>query len=319
MIDCPKCGWVNVPERDLPVRLPSISDYKPEGTGKGPLANHSEFYKVKCPKCGGKAKRETDVIDTFVDSSWYFLRYPSARDSKHAFDPVVTKKWLPVNLYFGGAEHSVLHLMYARFVTMVLHDLKYVDFDEPFPKFFAHGLMIRNGAKMSKSRGNVVNPDEYIEKFGADALRLYLAFMGPMDSSPDFRDSGMEGSSRFLGKVWKLLNEDPKEKASPNVMFKLHQTIKKVTNDIEEYKFNTAISSLMELVNTIVEDGADKETLKKLVLLLAPFAPHLTEEMWVEVLKQPFSVHKAAWPKYDDSKIVIDMVTIIVQVNGKVR
>ena len=320
MINCPKDGWVPVPEKDLPVLLPSISDYKPEGTGRGPLANHKEFYEVKCPKCGSAAKRETDVMDTFVDSSWYFLRYPSVGEDSAAFDPEITKKWLPVDLYFGGAEHSVLHLMYSRFVTMVLHDLKYLDFDEPFPKFFAHGLMIKDGAKMSKSRGNVVNPDEYVAKFGADALRLYLVFMGPMDSSPDFRDSGIEGSSRFLGKVWRLCNEKPSQKDSPEVLSKLHQTIKKVTNDIGEYKYNTAISALMELVNVMNKNKVTGiKYLEPLALLLAPFAPHMSEEIWVEILGKPFSIHKAAWPKYDDSKIVNDTVTIVVQVNGKTR
>lgn len=314
-------GWFPVAEKDLPILLPSISDYKPEGTGRGPLANHKEFYEVKCPKCGGEAKRETDVMDTFVDSSWYFLRYPSVGAKlKIPWDPEITRRWLPVNLYFGGAEHSVLHLMYSRFVAMVLSDLKYIDFDEPFPKFYAHGLMIKDGAKMSKSRGNVVNPDEYVEKYGADALRLYLVFMGPMDASPDFRDSGMEGASRFLGKVWRLFNEKPNEKESPEVLSKLHQTIKKVTKDIEEYKFNTAISSMMELVNTMIEYKVySTEYLEKLALLLAPFAPHMTEEIWVEVLDKPFSIHKADWPKYDDSKISNDTVTIVVQINGKTR
>lgn len=338
MIECPKDGWVAVPEKDLPVLLPNISDYKPEGTGKGPLANHKEFYEVKCPNCGRPARRETDVMDTFVDSSWYFLRYPSVGDEKEAFNSVVTKKWLPVNLYFGGAEHSVLHLMYARFVTMVLHDLKYLDFDEPFPRFFAHGLMIKNGAKMSKSRGNVVNPDDYIKKFGADALRLYLAFMGPMDSSPDFRDSGMEGSSRFLGRVWRIFVDfssrssstfsvpakATKKSASTGgsrnlVLNKLHQTIKSVTEDIEQFKYNTAIAKIMELVNVIIEHGADKETLKNLVLLLAPFAPHMMEEIWVEYLGMPFSVHKAPWPSYEAKYVSLKEVPVVVQVNGKVR
>lgn len=322
MIDCPKDGWVPVPEKDLPVLLPNISDYKPEGTGRGPLANHEEFYSVSCPLCGSKAHRETDVMDTFVDSSWYFLRYPSVgakTAEKVPFDAEITKKWLPVDLYFGGAEHSVLHLMYARFVTMVLHDLKYLDFEEPFPRFYAHGLMIKSGAKMSKSRGNVVNPDDYIKKFGADALRLYLAFIGPMDASPDFRDSGMEGSSRFLGRVWRLFDKEPKEKIGREVAIKLHQTIKGVTEDIEHFKYNTAIAKIMELVNTISEYGADKETLKVLALLLSPFAPHLSEEVWVEVLGQPFSVHTASWPHYNAKYIRSETATIIVQVNGKVR
>lgn len=325
MIDCPKCGWVVVPEKDLPVLLPTITDYKPEGTGKGPLANHKEFYETTCPKCGKPARRETDVMDTFVDSSWYFLRYPTV-GSKSAnlipFDEEITKKWLPVDLYFGGAEHSVLHLMYARFVTMVLNDIGVLDFDEPFPRFFAHGLMIKDGAKMSKSRGNVVNPDDYIKKFGADALRLYLAFMGPMDASPDFRDSGIEGASRFLGRVWRLFTDTKalkENKSSDEVVSKLHQTIKKVTEDIEIYKFNTSIASIMELINVIQAQGAAKETLKNLALLLAPFAPHMMEEIWVQYLHMPFSIHKALWPLCEAKYIRQNEVTMVIQINGKVR
>jgi leucyl-tRNA synthetase len=323
MINCPECGWVTVPEKDLPVLLPNISDYKPEGTGKGPLANHKEFYETTCPKCGGPAIRETDVMDTFVDSSWYFLRYPSVGDNKYAFDPVTTKKWLPVDLYFGGAEHSVLHLMYARFVTMVLHDLGYLSFDEPFTRFFAHGLMIKDGAKMSKSRGNVVNPDEYIEKFGADALRLYLAFMGPMDSSPDFRDSGIEGASRFLGRVWRLFTEEREsgdKGKSQEIVTKLNLTIKGVTEDIEQFKYNTAIAKIMELVNVMTEYKVHStKYLETLALLLAPFAPHMMEEVWVEHLGMPFSVHKAPWPSYEAKYIAKKEATIVIQVNGKVR
>lgn len=322
MIECSKCGWVPVPENDLPVLLPNISDYKPEGTGKGPLANHEEFWKVSCPKCGGEARRETDVMDTFVDSSWYFLRYPSVGDEKEAMDPETTKNWLPVDLYFGGAEHSVLHLMYSRFVTKVLFDLNIIDFDEPFPKFFAHGLMIKDGAKMSKSRGNVVNPDDYVAKFGADTLRLYVMFLGPMDASPDFRDSGIEGMQRFVGRLWKLLNKTSEGniEVDSKVTSKIHQTIKKVTEDMYNFKYNTAIASIMELTNVLEkEDFVEKETLDILCRLIAPFAPHLAEEVWVEILGNSFSVHNKSWPKYDDSKIVNDIVTITVQINGKVR
>ncbi len=324
MIDCPKCGWVSVPEKDLPVTLPDIIDYKPEGTGRGPLANHEEFWKVKCPVCGEDAKRETDVLDTFVDSSWYYLRYPSADIKDKAFDIETTKKWLPVDLYFGGAEHAVLHLMYARFVTKVLYDLGFLAFDEPFTKFFAHGLMIKDGAKMSKSRGNVVNPDEYVAKFGADTLRLYEMFLGPMDAYPDFRDAGIEGMERFVNRLWKLFNNGVPSRVGPaekalGLGSKLNQTIKKVTEDMYNFKYNTAIASLMELTNVISEKGADKETLKTLCLLLAPFAPHMAEEVWVEILGQPFSIHTAKWPKYDDSLIVNDTVTIVIQINGKVR
>jgi leucyl-tRNA synthetase len=335
MIDCPKCGWVSVPESDLPVLLPQISDYKPEGTGKGPLANHKEFYEVKCPKCGGIATRETDVMDTFVDSSWYFLAYPNvgtdewkgvpSANSKHAFfNEKIMKAWLPVDLYFGGAEHSVLHLMYARFVTMVLHDLGYLNFDEPFPRFFAHGLMIKDGAKMSKSRGNVVNPDEYIAKFGADTLRMYVMFLGPMDGYPDFRDSGIEGMQKFLNnKVWKLFTSsvaNTQSTVDKKILVKLHQTIKKVTEDVSNFKYNTAISALMQLVNTYLEyQVSDREYLKPLTLLLAPFAPHMMEEVWAEILNEPFSIHKSAWPKYDEKYIKVEEMTVVLQVNGKVR
>jgi len=324
MINCPKDGWVPVPESDLPVVLPDIKDFKPEGTGKGPLANHKEFYEVKCPKCGADAIRETDVMDTFVDSSWYFLRYPSVDaddNSKIAFNKEITKNWLPVDLYFGGAEHSVLHLMYSRFVTMVLYDLGFLSFNEPFPKFFAHGLMIKDGAKMSKSRGNVVNPDEYVAKFGADTLRLYVMFLGPMDGSPDFRDSGIEGMQKFINRIWNLVNEPKKldEVNKKEVYTKLHQTIKKITEDLSNFKYNTAISSLMQLVNTLTEKGSDPEIIKVLCQLLAPFAPHLTEELWVEVLKQPFSIHTSTWPKYDSKYLEVDQINLIIQINGKLR
>lgn len=323
MIDCPKCGWVV--EENLPVVLPDITDFKPEGNGRGPLANHPEFFETKCPKCGGDAKRETDVMDTFVDSSWYFLRYPST-DAKNSitmpFDSDISKEFLPVDLYFGGAEHSVLHLMYARFVNMVMKDRGHLDHDEPFPKFFAHGLMIKDGAKMSKSRGNVVNPDTYVEKFGADTLRLYVMFMGPMDGYPDFRDSGIEGMSRFLKRVVKLFEAKDAKPSNDNlikVCSKTHQVIKKVTDDITEFKYNTSIAAIMELVNTIQEFGADNKILKTLVQLLAPFAPHITEELWSEVLKEEGSVHTSKWPKYDESYLKSEKVTVAVQINGKLR
>lgn len=339
MIYCAKDGWVAVAEEDLPVVLPDIEDYSPEGTGRGPLANHPEFYKTKCPKCGGQARRETDVSDTFLDSSWYFLRYPSVgsetSDSK-PFDPKVTKDWLPVDLYFGGAEHALLHLMYARFITMALFDLNFLDFEEPFPKFFAHGLMIKDGAKMSKSRGNVVNPDEYIEKYGADTLRLYEMFLGPMDGYPDFRDTGIEGMQKFTNRVWDLFVNYKNlylenEMDSKDVLITVHQTIKKVTEDIQEFRYNTAIASIMEFVNLLREKAkAGKETkgvrcaewdeaLRVLAKLLAPFAPHITEELWVNVLGEKFSVHKSDWPGYDPKLLEVDEVTLIVQVDGKVR
>lgn len=316
-------GWW--PDDNLPVLLPSITDFKPEGEGKGPLANHKEFYGVDCPKCGEAAKRETDVMDTFVDSSWYFLRYPSVGIDNVPFDADITKHWLPVDLYFGGAEHSVLHLMYARFVTKVLYDLKLLAFDEPFPKFFAHGLMIKDGAKMSKSRGNVVNPDEYVKKFGADVMRMYEMFLGPMDGNPDFRDSGIEGMQRFLGRVWRLFNESinlqmDKYTNNDEVQSRLHQTIKGVTEDIKLFKYNTAIAKIMELVNLFTEYRVSNlEYLSILSRLLAPFAPHMMEEVWVEYLHQPFSIHKAEWPVYDPKMIMQSEANITIQINGKVR
>lgn len=320
-------GWFPVDEKDLPVELPDIDDFKPEGNGRGPLANHQEFWKVECPNCKGEARRETDVMDTFVDSSWYFLRYPSVgvgskSKSNLPWDDQINKSWLPVDLYFGGAEHSVLHLMYARFVNMVMYDLGLIDHEEPFPKFFAHGLMIKDGAKMSKSRGNVVNPDTYIEKYGSDTLRLYVMFLGQMDSYPDFRDSGIEGMSRFIKRVYKLYTEDHKAKNKEDlekVCFKTHQTIKKVTEDIKEFKYNTSIAAIMELVNTIYEFGTDNRILKTLAQLLAPFTPHLSEEVWKVVLKQEGSIHKSKWPEFDPKYLISDSVTYVITINGKKR
>lgn len=321
MIDCEKCGWQPVPEDQLPVLLPEIEDFKPKGEGKGPLAAHPEFYKTTCPICGGEAVRETDVSDTFLDSSWYFLRYPSVGNDNEPWNRQITDNWLPVDLYFGGAEHAVLHLMYARFVAMVLFDLKLISFEEPFPNFFAHGLVIKDGAKMSKSRGNVVNPDEYIEKYGADTLRLYLMFLGPMDGSPDFRDTGIEGMKRFTNKLWKLFSEaETVEGGSGEVTRKLHQTIQKVTKDIKEYKYNTAIASMMEFINVIPQDKKlDKAVLEDLAKMLAPFAPHMMEEVWVNLLGNQGSIHVSPWPVFDPNLVADELAEIAVQVNGKLR
>lgn len=312
-------GWY--PEENLPVRLPVISDYQPQGSGKGPLASHPEFYKTKCPHCGSEAVRETDVSDTFVDSSWYFLRYPSVGSptaQTQPFDRQVTRKWLPVSLYFGGAEHAVLHLMYARFVTMALYDLKLVTFEEPFPRFYAHGLMIKDGAKMSKSRGNVVNPDDYIAKYGADALRLYLMFMGPMDSSPDFRDAGMEGMARFVSRLWRVCTGPKLATSDEAITRATHATIKRVTTDVEKFKYNTAIAALMEFVNLLQERGTTPAAVTALVLLAAPFAPHLAEELW-HFLGHTDSVHLQPWPEFDAKFLWGDKTTMVVQINGKVR
>jgi len=414
-------GWFPVPEDQLPLLLPRIEDYKPSSDGVAPLSKHKEFFDTVCPCCGKPAVRETDVSDTFLDSSWYFLRYLSIdarnlksqismtkqiqnsknQNSKHhlgfgAYDlelpwnREVTRHWLPVDMYTGGAEHSVLHLLYSRYITMVLNDLGYLDFEEPFENFFAHGLIIKDGAKMSKSKGNVVNPDEYIAKYGADAVRLYLMFIGPFSQGGDFRDTGMEGMARWVGRVWRIIQnslctagvlsrafslptsssrvpisrscqavdhtntvspilEDKgsilrdcgrskgvpqpapplkgKIQTSESIVRLLNKTIAKVTDDMEKRRYNTAIASLMELTNAIMDEGGamGEGELKKLILLLAPFAPHLTEEVWSLVNGKKIytdpedSVHHQPWPSYDPKALEEEDVQIIVQVNGKLR
>lgn len=319
-------GWWFDP--NLPIKLPELDDYQPKGQGQSPLSNHPEFYTVTCPHCGSQARRETDVSDTFLDSSWYFLAYPNLDSQEYKtittspFNKQITKHWLPVDLYFGGAEHSVLHLMYARFVTQVLYDLKYLTFEEPFPHFFAHGLMIKDGAKMSKSRGNVVNPDHYIEKYGADTLRMYLVFIGPMDSTPDFRDTGIEGMERFINRLWDLFNSELNSSTKDvKHTTKLHQTIKKVTEDIQKFQYNTALSAIMIYINYLKDNpkSVTKESLITLCQLIAPFAPHLAEEVWVNVLNQTYSVHTSTWPNYNPELVKENILEIPVQVNGKHR
>lgn len=322
MIYCEKCDWQPVPEKDLPVKLPMIKDFRPKGTGQSPLANVKSFYETKCPNCKGKARRETDVSDTFLDSAWYYLRYPSANDKKKPWDAGIIKKWLPVNMYIGGAEHSVLHLLYVRFLTMALHDMGLLPFEEPVKKFRAHGLLIKEGAKMSKSKGNVVNPDEYIKNFGADTLRMYLMFLAPFEQGGDFRDAGILGVSRFLERVWKLAHTatfvDRNFKEN-DIDKKLHQTIKKVTEDIENLRYNTAISALMILLNELEKhDKIQKSVFENFLSMIAPFAPHVTEELWSK-LKNKKSIHIHPWPKFDPKLIVEDNFTLVIQVNGKVR
>lgn len=343
-------GWYPVPDADLPVKLPYIEDFRPLGTGKSPLANHPEFYTVQCPHCGKEARRETDVSDNFLDSAWYYYRYLATdRDDmpfpSSKFNPstsfragvqsatlVNRLRYLPVTMYIGGAEHSVLHLLYARFITMFLHDQGYLDFDEPFSRFYAHGLIIKEGAKMSKSKGNVVIPDEYIAKYGADTLRAYLMFLGPFNQGGDFRDSGIEGMHRFMKRVWALviINQKSKiinQKLAHDNLRMMHATIKGVTEDLEALRFNTAIAKLMSWYNFLAkQDAVSPEEAQIFLQLLAPFAPHMTEELWQklqvskvsQVPKVP-SIHTSAWPSYDPEYLREDMVTIPVQVNGKLR
>ena len=319
IIYCPKCGTVPVPEKDLPVLLPDIKDFKPTGTGKSPLASDPTFVNVKCPQCGGKAERETDVSDTFLDSSWYFFRYPSTEWSDKPFDKARTEKWLPVDFYSGGNEHAVLHLMYTRFITMVLHDLGLIDFDEPFKKFRARGMIVMGGAKMSKSRGNVINPNDYIEKFGADTLKIAMLFMVPYEQGGEFNDRGVGGVARFLNRVVKLVDNAERRRETDEELRLRNRTIKRVTDDIEGMNFNTAIASLMEFTNSLSKTPkASKTAVTTLVSLLSPFAPHLSEELW-QRLSEPYSVHTSAWPDYDEKYLRSETQVIVVQVNGRLR
>ena len=321
IIYCDDCGPVPVPEEDLPVLLPPLEDFRPDDSGISPLARDEAWYRVPCPKCGAPARRETDVSDTFLDSSWYFLRYPSADRDDVAFDAGITRRWLPVNSYIGGNEHAVLHLLYSRFVTMVLHDAGLLAFEEPFTRFRAHGTIIREGAKMSKSRGNVVNPDEYVERWGADAFRTYLMFLGPYEEGGDFRDQSISGVRRFLDRVWASVHEAVRDgEPETAVMRKLHQTIRKVTDDIPALSYNTAIAAMMEYVNVLRahERRPHVAEVEPLVQLVAPFAPHAAEELW-ETLGHANSVFDDGWPAFDAALATEEAVTVAVQVNGRTR
>lgn len=348
VVYCGSCGTVPIPEKDLPVLLPYDIDFRPKGLS--PLELSEEFVNTPCPKCGGPAKRETDTMDTFVCSSWYFLRYCSPHNDSRAFDESEIDNWMPVDLYIGGIEHATMHLIYSRFFIKVLYDKGLVKFKEPFTKYFPHGVVNLDGQKMSKSKGNIVNPSEIYNKFGADTLRLYILFIGPADSPVDWSDSGAEGASRFLGRLWRLVNSSiemtgKKHPGNSNgqidagklsgiekdVYRKLHQTIKKVTGDIlDKFNFNTAISALMELVNLMaryleeaVSGGKQnnaliEEAIKKLLILLSPIAPFITEKLWLNMGNKG-SIHKVSWPSHDPKAAAEEMATIIFQVNGKLR
>ena len=324
IIYCEKCGEVPVPVEDLPVLLPDDVDFRP--TGESPLRRSKSFHQVKCPTCGSPARRESDTMDTFVCSSWYHFRYtdPANNQAFAAGDKI--KYWLPVDIYVGGAEHAVLHLLYARFFCKVLYDQKLIDFDEPFKKLINQGLiMAEDGRKMSKSLGNVINPDQVVAEFGADTLRMYEMFMGPLEDSKPWSTQGIRGLRRFLEKVWAIglraveLQRTPAVKQSPEFERLLHQTIKKVTEDIENFKFNTAVSQLMILANSFSASSAwGKGDFRLFLQLLAPFAPHLAEELW-EMLGEGESIFKAGWPQFDVSFLKADNVVLVVQINGKVR
>jgi leucyl-tRNA synthetase len=324
IVHCKVCGPVPVPEDQLPVLLPRVEDYRPDDSGISPLARDEEWYRTTCPTCGAAAARETDVSDTFLDSAWYFLRYPSTDRQDVPFDPEITQRWLPVHSYIGGNEHAVLHLLYSRFVTMALHDMGHIKFEEPFARFRAHGLIVRDGAKMSKSRGNVIVPDPIIEEYGADTFRLYLMFIGPFEEGGDYRDQGIQGPFNFVKRVWESVV--PVERLGegapdPAVERKLHQTIRKVTEQLADLQYNTSIAAMMEYLNVVRAGGRTpvRAEVEPLVVLVAPFCPHVAEELWSRLGHSEGIFEGSNWPGFDPEKTLEDTVTLAVQVNGKVR
>ncbi len=329
IVYCDQCGMVPVPEKDLPVLLPPDAEFKP--TGESPLKYCESFVNTTCPKCGGPGRRETDTMDTFMCSNWYFLRYTSPKTDDAPFDDARIKYWLPVDLYTGGAEHAVLHLLYSRFFIKALRDVGVVDFGEPFTRLFNQGTIVYGGGKMSKSKGNVVAPDEYVAELGADAVRAYLMFIGPWALGGEWSDSGIVGMSRWLNRVWSLVERGytslaVRPKAEKELRHIVHKTVKKVTEDLEKFRFNTMLASLMEFTNLLskVQEGRNisaslwQEAIAHLLLLLAPSAPHLTEELWVRA-GHPYSIHNQPWPQFDEEIAKEEEITLAIQINGKLR
>jgi leucyl-tRNA synthetase len=342
VVYCEKCGIAAVPEEQLPVILPTDTAFT--GKSKSVLAENPSFVQTTCPQCGGPARRETDTMDTFVCSSFYFLRYTDPRNEKWPFSREKAEYWMPVDQYVGGVEHAILHLLYARFFTKVLYDLGLSPVDEPFTNLLTQGMVLKDGAKMSKSKGNVVSPEEIVGKYGADTARLFILFASPPERDLEWSDQGVEGCYRFLNRVWRIVNDFKDTCANcgsdydntslseqdKQLRFVVHNTIKRVTSDIEErFNFNTAISAIMELVNALYQykekvDSAQQnkavvgEAISNLLLLLAPFAPHITEELW-DLTAHEGSIHEQPWPVYDSQALVQDQVEIVVQVNGRIR
>jgi len=339
IVYCEECGTVPVPESDLPVLLPEDVEFKP--SGESPLNYVKSFYKTACPICGKEARRETDTMDTFVCSSWYFDRYCSPHDSSLPFSKEAVDYWMPVDQYIGGVEHAILHLMYARFFTKFLYDINMLSCQEPFTRLLTQGMVLKDGSKMSKSKGNVVSPEEIIKTYGADTARLFILFASPPERDLEWSDQGVEGSYRFLNRIWRLVLEyadSIKDVYIPEsfkeldietkkLHFKTHATIKKVTEDIEErFNFNTAISAIMELSNTLnsykkiknQDYGVVKEAINNLLLLLSPFCPHICEELW-HIIGNKDSICQQSWPKYDPAALVQDEIEMVIQINGKVR
>lgn len=317
-----------VPEEDLPLELPKTDHIKPSGTGESPLANIEDWVNVVDPETGLKGKRDTNTMPQWAGSSWYFLRYIDPHNPDQLADPEQLKKWLPVDLYIGGAEHAVLHLLYARFWHKFLYDLEIVPTKEPFQKLYNQGMILGEGnEKMSKSKGNVVNPDDVVEQYGADTLRLYEMFMGPLDAAIAWSEEGLEGARKFLDRVWRLyinennqLSEKIVEEANKNLEVVYNQTVQKVTEDYEALSFNTAISQLMIFINAAYkEDTLPLDYMRGFVKLLAPIAPHVGEELWHKLTGSEDSISYETWPTYDKSKLVEDTVEVVFQINGKVR
>jgi leucyl-tRNA synthetase len=329
IVHCPACGEVPVPDEDLPVLLPEDVDFSPQG--ESPLAKHEGFVNVVCPRCGGAARRETDTMDTFVDSSWYYLRYLSPHDQEEAFDPEAVKRWMPVDLYSGGIEHAILHLLYARFFTKVLYDLGLVGFVEPFSRLLNQGMVVWKGAALSKSRGNVVELTPLIERWGADAIRLTMMFAAPVEDTVDWSTVSVEGVHRWLGRVWRVVHQAATAREGPagnetELRRLVHRTVKAVTDDFERFGFNTAISKLMTLSNELhralsggVNPAVARDAAEKLALMLAPLAPHIAEELWRGALGHDETLSFGPWPAWDPEVAREDQVVLVVQVDGRVR
>ena len=333
IVYCNKCGIVPVPEDQLPVLLPENVDFTPTGTGESPLATVPEFVNTTCPKCGGPARRETDTMDTFVDSSWYFFRYCDPRNTQLPFDPKKASYWMPVDQYTGGIEHAILHLLYARFFTKFLRDIGLSPVSEPFAALFTQGMVLKDGKAMSKSLGNIVSVDEITSTYGADTARTFTLFVAPPEVDFEWTEKGVEGAFRFLNRVWRIATEvaeatefsSESEENRKELLRIIHRTIKRVTRDIERFHFNTAVSAIMELTSALIDytekhgvTATVREGVEKLLLLLAPIAPHITEELW-EKLGNPYSIHMQSWPKWDEELAKEEIITLVVQVDGKVR
>jgi len=329
MIKCAGCGYMPVPEKDLPIKLPKLDDFKPTDDGKSPLAKSEKWLKTKCPKCGGEAERETDTMDTFVDSSWYFMRYTDPNNNDEFASQKNMDAWLPVPLYIGGAEHNTMHLLYSRFFTKALHSLGYTKFDEPFSGRVNHGIILGpDGQKMSKSRGNVVDPDVEVKNYGADTVRMYLSFMGPYEQGGPWDPKGINGVSRFLNRIWNFVSryEDKKLKIceKPEIDVEITRAIKNVGDDIKDLKFNTGVSGLMKMLNSLEEITGEEYKLNReqyelILKVVAPYAPHIAEELWQEVLGNKKSIHLESWPKYDPALLKEEITNLVIKVNGRVR